>query len=214
MEKQNRYATSGCVENQYMPGSDGKVLKNLLGISFRQEIECVETELLFEVTDRLINEVDRKQDITAKNIIQLHQSWLDSVYSWAGTYRQVLISKGNFTFAAPAYLPQLMEEFEKKVLSQYTPCNFSSKKEIVTALAIVHTELLLIHPFREGNGRISRLLAKLMALQAGLPLLDFSILETCGAKRQQEYFAAVRYGLNRNYDPMRKIFTEVISHSI
>lgn len=146
--------------------------------------------------------------------MQLHKSWLGSVYSWSGTYRQVLISKENFTFAAPAYLPQLMEEFEQEILSRYTPCNFRTQKEIVTALAIVHTELLLIHPFREGNGRVSRLLAKLMALQAGLPLLDFSILETCGTTRQQEYFLAVRHGLDRNYDPMRKIFTDVINHSI
>jgi len=36
-----------------------------------------------------------------------------------------------------------------------------------TALAEVHAELILIHPFREGNGRLARLLALLMALQAG-----------------------------------------------
>jgi len=33
--------------------------------------------------------------------------------------------------------------------------------------AEVHTELVLIHPFREGNGRCSRILASIMALQAG-----------------------------------------------
>jgi cell filamentation protein len=107
-----------------------------------------------------------------------------------------------------------MEEFEKDILAQYTPCNFNSRGESITALAVVHTELLLIHPFREGNGRTSRLLAKLMALQAGLPLLDFSALETRGTNRQQEYFSAVRHGLDRNYQPMEKIFTAVINHSI
>ena len=105
MKKQDRYSTSGYLEDQYMPDSDSKVLKNLLGITVQQEIECVETELLFEVTERLLHEVDKKQTITAKNIMQLHKSWLGSVYNWSGTYRQVLISKGNFTFAAPAYLP-------------------------------------------------------------------------------------------------------------
>lgn len=40
-------------------------------------------------------------------------------------------------------------------------------------LAIIHAEFLLIHPFREGNGRLARWLAELMCLQSGLPLPDF-----------------------------------------
>ena len=50
-----------------------------------------------------------------------------------------------------------------------------------------------------------------MALQAGLPLLDFSELE---GERQQEYFLAVRYGIERNYKPMEQIFTDVIKRSL
>lgn len=78
-------------------------------------------------------------------------------------------------------------------------------------MAIVHTELILIHPFREGNGRLARLLATLMALQAGLPPLDFSDFEQ---ERQEEYFIAVRYGLDRNYKPMGKVFADVITQSL
>jgi cell filamentation protein len=79
--------------------------------------------------------------------------------------------------------------------------------EIVKAIAIVHTELLLIHPFREGNGRAARLLAILMALQAGLPPLDFGGIK---GRKRQEYFAAVQAGLDRNYTPMEKVFNAVI----
>jgi cell filamentation protein len=64
---------------------------------------------------------------------------------------------------------------------------------------------------REGNGRIARLLATLMALQAGLPLLDFSGLEK---ERQMDYFAAVQNGMNRNYEPMEKIFSDIIAYSL
>lgn len=94
---------------------------------------------------------------------------------------------------------------------KYTPCIFDSRQDVIAALAIVHTELILIHPFREGNGRLARLLATLMALQAGLPPLDFSGFEQ---ERQEEYFTAVRYGLNRDYKPMEKVFTDVISRSL
>jgi len=59
-------------------------------------------------------------------------------------------------------------------LRVYTPCNFADKEKVIEALANVHTELVLIHPFREGNGRLARMLAIMMGLQAGLPPLNFS----------------------------------------
>ena len=114
-------------------------------------------------------------------------------------------------FAAPAHIPNLMIEFEKEILQKYTPCIFDSRQKVISALAIVQTELILIHPFRVGNGRISRLLATLMALQADLPPLDFSCFAD---ERQEEYFAAVRYGLDRNYAPMEEVFTTVVAHSL
>jgi cell filamentation protein len=41
-------------------------------------------------------------------------------------------------------------------------------------LAVTHVELILIHPFREGNGRLARLLADVMAVQADRGLLDYT----------------------------------------
>lgn len=107
---------------------------------------------------------------------KIHKTWLGDLYEWAGEYRQVNVSKGDFPFAAAARVPSLMEEFEGNLLMRYTPCNFKSRAEVIRALAETHVELVLIHPFREGNGRLARVLSILMALQAGLPLLDFSLI--------------------------------------
>ena len=79
------------------------------------------------------------------------------------------------------------------------------------ALAEAHVELVLIHPFREGNGRVARILAVLMGLQAGLPALYFDKLS---GRKRQEYFAAVRAGLDRNYEPMTKLFIAVIERTL
>jgi cell filamentation protein len=122
-----------------------------------------------------------------------------------------MISKGEFLFAAPAYIPALMDEYENTILRSYTPCIFKTTEEIVHALAVVHVELLLIHPFREGNGRISRLLATLMALQAGLPLMDFTSIR---GRSREDYFQAVRIGMRRDYTPMKKIFFSVVSRTL
>ena len=68
-------------------------------------------------------------------------------------------------------------------------------------------DYVTLFPIREGNGRVTRLLSTLMALQADLPQLDFSVLE---GPLKRKYFAAVRAGLDRNYKPMKEIFEEVI----
>jgi cell filamentation protein len=93
----------------------------------------------------------------------------------------------------------------------HTPCLFTEESDVVEALAVVHTELVLIHPFREGNGRIARMLATVMAVQAGYPPLDFGGIR---GKKKQAYFAAIQAGVDRNYEPMKSIFSEVIGRTV
>ena len=50
-----------------------------------------------------------------------------------------------------------------------------------------------------------------MALQAGLPILDFSIIS--GSKKS-DYFTAVQTGMDRNYEPMEKLCSKIIESSI
>jgi cell filamentation protein len=155
----------------------------------------------------LIAIYDEAHVFTAADICKIHRTWLGAIYSWAGEYRQVNISKDDFPFAAAREISKLMAELERGPLRQFTPCRSGSDERVVKALATVHTELMLIHPFREGNGRAGRLLAILMGLQAKLPPLDFSGIK---GKRRQQYFAAVRAGLGRDYEPMERIFSDVV----
>lgn len=92
-----------------------------------------------------------------------------------------------------------------------TPSNFSDRAAVIRALAETHGELVLIHPFREGNGWVARVLSTLMALQAGLPPLDFSVI---AVEKKKEYFAAVQAGLDKNYSPMERLFGEIIERSL
>jgi cell filamentation protein len=104
-----------------------------------------------------------------------------------------------------------MAAFEEGPLRTYTPCRPAATEQLAMALAVVHVELVLIHPFREGNGRVARLLAVLMGLQAGLPPLFFDALS---GRKRQGYFAAVRAGLDRSYEPMAEMFSAVIRRTL
>jgi cell filamentation protein len=210
MTPADRYDTSGLTEDQYEPGSDGTVLKNLLGITSREEMQIAETAKLWAAQEQLLAEIEPDQSFTAQDLCSMHRLWLGEIYPWAGNYRQVNISKDDFTFAMARNIPTMMAALERDQLTRYTPCRFTSQEKIACALAEVHVELMLIHPFREGNGRLGRLLATLMALQAGLPPLNFSEL---AGMRKEGYFAAVRAGLDLDYEPMTRLLVDVIEKS-
>lgn len=207
MKKYNRYDTSGLPEAQFEPGSGKRVLKNLLGIRSKREMDHLEWELQIQALSMLAGQYDKRHRFTAEDICNIHKVWLGDVYEWAGKYRRVNVSKDDFTFAGAAQIPGLMRDFEQEVLKKLTPCNFKTLEEVSRAIAIVHVELVLIHPFREGNGRSARLLADLMAMQADYPPLDYSVLEK---KERKNYIVAIHAGLDRKYELMAGLFSALI----
>lgn len=211
MTPDNRYDVSGLPEAQFESGSGDQVLRNRLGITSKLAMDDAEARALQRATDRFIGTFDANHRFTAADVCEIHRGWLGEIYEWAGRYRQVNVSKGEFPFAAAAQIPALMAECEQGALRRHTPCNVTNRADVVRALAEVHTELVLIHPFREGNGRLARLLSTLMALQAGLPLLDFRAIV---GENKNVYFSAVQAGLDKNYEPMGRIFTEIIERSV
>lgn len=206
-KKGRRYEASWFVEGQWEPGSGDRVLRNLLGITSNREMDRTELAEQLRTMEELVDRFDRDHRFTAHDICEIHRIWLGPVYAWAGKYRNVNLTKDGFTFAAAGQIQRLMMDFEKTTLAKYTPCIFGSIEAIIRALAIVHTELVLIHPFREGNGRVARMVASLMSLQAGLPALDFGGIRR---RKRQEYFAAVQSGMSRDYRAMERFFTSVI----
>jgi len=211
MRLQDKYDALGLPEAQFEPGSRGRVLKNLRGITSKREMDEAEAREQLRALRELMTIYGAHHRFTAADVCNIHKIWLGDIYEWAGKYRQVNVSKGGFLFAAANQVPHLMAEFEKGPLRKYTPCSFESHDEIAMALAVVHVELVLVHPFREGNGRVARMVAVLMALQTGLPLLDFSGVR---GKKKTEYFSAVQAGMDRNYEPMAKVFSDVIRRTL
>jgi cell filamentation protein len=211
MRKKSRYSTSHLIEDQFEPGSNDRVLKNKLGITSPDEMDRREKEEQLRTIDELTDIFDINHRFTAADICEMHKKWLGNIYEWAGKYRQVKLSKEDFTFAFPDQIPKLMTEFEKGPLREFTPCRFKTHAEIAKALAVVHTELVLIHPFREGNGRVARMLVILMGLQAGLPPLDFQDMIT---KDKEEYIRAIQIGVSGNYAPMEEVFADVIRKTL
>jgi cell filamentation protein len=97
-----RYRVSHLTENQSQPGSRGQVLRNLLAITGKREMDLAEAEALKRATDTLVRSYDIHHRFTAEDICQMHKIWLGQIYPWAGHYRQVNLIKDDLPFAAAA----------------------------------------------------------------------------------------------------------------
>lgn len=202
----DRYDVSDIPEGQWQAGSRGKVLRNRLGITSKAEMDRVEALALEKAVDGFLHTFNKKHRFTSADICSMHRAWLGEIYEWAGQYRAVNMSKGDFPFAGAGQIPRLMEEFERDALRRHTPCVFSDRERVLQALAEVHVELVLIHPFREGNGRLARVVTSMMALQSGRRI-HFQAIR---GQKKRDYFVCVQVGLDRNYTAMATMFDELL----
>ncbi len=180
---------------------ENELLPNLLNLNNREEIDKSEFEgfLLAELT--LSDELTNRTKFNVKYIKRIHKLSLGHLYSFAGKFRTVNMSKGGFLFPAAKFISQNMDNFEKEILLKL-PSKYESNNALIKDIAKVHGEFLFIHPFREGNGRTARVLANLMARKQGNKGLNFDkITENVFPK----YVIAVQSVADRHYEPMEKI---------
>lgn len=92
----------GFRRDHYEPGSHRRVLKNLLGITGKREMDQLEGREQVRALEELAASYGKDHRFTAADICRIHTIWLGGIYAWAGRYRQVNVKKGTFSFAAAA----------------------------------------------------------------------------------------------------------------
>jgi len=73
-------------EAECEPGSDGLVLRNLLGITDPGEMANVEQVLLRELYNEVLSDSTCQGRLTTAMLVSWHRRWLGNVYSWAGAH--------------------------------------------------------------------------------------------------------------------------------
>ncbi len=206
----NRYRLPSGNEVEHQPGSRNRVLINKFGITSKREMDRVEYDALIHAQEQYLSIITSKTRFTVAILRRMHRDWLGSVYEWAGEYRTVNLTKGKFTWPPAVRIPANMETFERGLLAEYTPCKRADIPEIAHRISIVHAELLLIHPFREGNGRLARWLAELMVFQAGYPRPIYQFAGRGSAGRFAQYVRSVQKAYVQDYDDLTDFFVEAL----
>lgn len=177
----------------------------------------VEYEALVIAESELLEEVEDDTAITVEFIFEMHRRWLGTIYPFAGQRRQVDLTappQGDvpeFRFAHAGYLEANLAKFESDQLKRLTPCHEENMDVLPLHLAEVQAEFIMLHPFREGNGRIARWITDLMSLQAGRPLLDYDFEGEDGLTNRAAYYKAMHIALVKmEYEPLAQIIREAI----
>lgn len=208
--KISRYRELAGPQAATQPDSHGRVLLNQLGLTSKRALDLAEAQALARVQETYYAHLTAETRFTVALIRQMHQDWLGGIFEWAGEYRQVELEKDGFRWPPAERVADNMLNFERGILRQHTPCNPAALDEVAKSIAIVHAELLLIHPFRDGNGRLARWLADLMAAQAGYPAPAYGFSGRGSKKRRADYLLAVQQGYIENYLPLARFFAEAI----
>ncbi len=210
LPSKRRYAVSSGIEGEFEPGSRRRVRRNKLRIRKKTEMDEAEYSSLLAAQEAYLNYITEATVFTAELLCKMHRDWLGEIYEWAGTYRAVDVSKGGLSWP-PAYrVSENMSQFETEILSRKTPCRHGDRQRVAEDIAIVHAELLLIHPFREGNGRLARWVADLMSLQAKGPIPDYGFEVRGSRSRSRRYLDAVIQGYERDYADLARFFFEAL----
>ena len=139
-------------------------LKNKLGISdsakLAQEEEKITKKKALELFDKKI--IDTFEVGTFKGLQEIHKYLFQDVYDFAGKIRDENISKGNFRFAPVMYLKEALKNIDKMPQKTYD--------EIIEK----YVEMNACHPFREGNGRSTRIWLDRILMKELKQVVDWS----------------------------------------
>ena len=139
-------------------------LENKLGITdsvkLAGEEEKITKKKALELFDKKI--VDTFEVGTFKGLQEIHKYLFEDVYEFAGKIRNENISKGNFRFAPVMYLKEALKNIDKMPQKTYD--------EIIEK----YVEMNICHPFREGNGRTTRIWLDRILMKELKKVVDWS----------------------------------------
>ena len=156
----------------YIDGTD--IPKNKLDITDSELIHEIELNLLTEAYEQFSSQLNKQTTFDETYFINLHKKTFESLYDFAGVYRNVNMSKGESQFCLASYL----QNESTRIFNELKDDNYLSqvldKKVFAEKLAYYQGELIALHPFYELNGRVLRLFFDMLCVYNGYKTIDYT----------------------------------------
>ncbi len=189
--------------NFYHDGTDIPI--NKLNITDSNTIHEIEKQLILEAYEVFFNEL-RQDTVFDENYFKsLQKRTFESLYDWAGEYRDFNMAKGDSRFCQGSFVvnssKKIFEDLEKD--NYLKNCESISKDNFAKKLAYYKCELNALHPFYELNGRITRMFFDMIVAYNGYQYIDYSTVSA--DKYIEASIECVQYA---NSDMMQKIILD------
>lgn len=143
------------------------ILANKLGITDQIELAKAEEKISKQKARQLFDSGDIHKAEVGKftGLAFIHAYLFEDIYAFAGKIRDVNIAKGDFGFARVMYLETSLQHIDKMPQGHFA--------EIVEK----YVEMNVAHPFREGNGRATRIWLDLMLKKEIQQVVDWNLVD-------------------------------------
>jgi Fic-DOC domain mobile mystery protein B len=162
-------------------------------IAYRRELNEDEQENIARGQDWALR--SRRDPLSEKFVTDLHKRMLGDVWRWAGKFRKTERNLGIPFYEIPTALRQLLDDTKAWIeYKSYSPDEIAVR---------FHHKLVQIHPFPNGNGRHSRLMADLLVMRLGGQRFSWGStnLQAVGDVRGR-YIAALKAADNHDIGPL------------
>lgn len=161
----------------YIKGTDIPV--NKFKIDDSDTLREIEKELLEEAYLIFFDEIEEGTLFDENYFKNLHKRTFESLYEWAGIYRDFNMAKGDSRFCQGAFIEsssqKIFEELKKEnYLKDY---EHEPKEEFAKRLAYYQCELIALHPFYELNGRVTRMFFDMIVSYNGYKFINYSTVQ-------------------------------------
>ena len=173
------------------------ILKNKLNITNQIELAKAEEKISKQKAKQLLDsgDINKVEVGTFAGLMFIHAYLYDDIYDFAGKIRDVNIAKGNFRFAPLMYLQASLTHIDTMPQTTFD--------EIIEK----YVEMNIAHPFREGNGRVTRIWLDLILKQEIKQVMDWNSVD------KDEYLSAMERSVVKDLE-IKTLLKQALTHEI
>jgi len=160
------------------------ILENKLNITDQVELARAEEKISKKKAKQLFDSADiNKAEVGIfAGLAFIHTYLFGEIYAFAGKIRNVNIAKGDFRFAPAMYLKPSLEHID------------AMPQDNIDAIIQKYVEINIAHPFREGNGRATRIWLDLMLKKEFEQVIDWNLVD------KDDYLSAMQRSLVKDIE--------------
>lgn len=173
------------------------ILENKLNISNQIELSKIEEKISKQKAKQLFDsgDINKVKVGTFEGLAYIHNYLFEDIYDFAGKIRTVNIAKGDFRFAPLMYLQPSLEYIDKMPQSTFD--------QIIEK----YVEMNIAHPFREGNGRATRIWLDLILKKEIKQVIDWNLID------KEEYLSAMQRSVVKDIE-IKYILKQALTNKI